>query len=290
MKKAIIAMLSCAILFTACAAPQNADFNLNIQAQAQTDEQTQEIEERGTITAVEARYTFEYEEREEVFCRESDGTVYASYKYRMPMMGLGNPDELSQEAREIAQRNVEAFNAQMSKALEDAVAFGKELANGEYSIDSGMPVADEKIMTVWQTGQVITIFADGYLYSGGAHPYVYTDSDTFDLTVGQFIDPAQIGDDPEAFRVQTATLLVACAQSLGEEYTAGYYDDYAEVIAQWSDATVLFREDGMTVIFSPYELGPYAMGPVELFLSYEELAEAIGAGGLAHLGIAQSGE
>ena len=41
----------------------------------------------------------------------------------------------------------------------------------------------------------------------------------------------------------------------------------------------------MTVTFSAYELGPYAMGPVELTLSYEVLAQAIGEGGLAHLGV-----
>ena len=190
----------------------------------------------------------------------------------------------------IAQRNVDAFNAHMSKVLEDAVAFGEELPR---EMDGGhfvMPMADEKTLTVSQTGQILNVLVNGYFYGGGAHPHAYSDSYTFDLTVGKFIDPAQIGDDPEVFRVQAAALLTAQAESLGEEYTAGYFDDYAEVIAQWSDATVLFGEDGMTVIFSPYEIGPYAMGPVELFLRYEELADAIGEGGLAHLGVAQTAE
>ena len=108
--------------------------------------------------------------------------------------------------------------------------------------------------------------------------------------MGQFIDPAQIGDDPETFRVQAAALLVAQAESLGEEYTSGYWDDYAEIISNWNETTVLFDENGMTVIFSAYELGPYAMGPVELQLTYGELAGVIGQGGLEHLGVVLDAE
>ena len=82
-----------------------------------------------------------------------------------------------------------------------------------------------------------------------------------------------------------AELLVAKAEGLGEDYTSGYWSDYAQIISRWNEAAVLFDETGMTVVFSAYELGPYAMGPVELVLTYEELADAIGEGGLAHLGV-----
>ena len=41
----------------------------------------------------------------------------------------------------------------------------------------------------------------------------------------------------------------------------------------------------MLVIFSRYELGPYSMGSVELRLSYEELADLVGPGGMARLGL-----
>lgn len=42
----------------------------------------------------------------------------------------------------------------------------------------------------------------------------------------------------------------------------------------------------MTVVYSPYELGPYAMGSVELFLSYSQLGDLLGEGGLERLGAA----
>ena len=88
------------------------------------------------------------------------------------------------------------------------------------------------------------------------------------------------------FRAKAAELLIAKAEGLGEEYTEGFWPDYADIISGWNEAAVLFDASGMTVIFSVYELGPYAMGPVELFLTYAELAEAIGEDGLAHLGAA----
>lgn len=34
----------------------------------------------------------------------------------------------------------------------------------------------------------------------------------------------------------------------------------------------------MTVVYSYYELGPYAMGPVEFFLSYDEIRDLLGPG------------
>ncbi len=233
-------------------------------------------------------YTYEDKVVSCQFTDEESGVLYAMYRYSVPMMRVENVDDLTEEALVIAQRNVESFNAQMQKLLDDAVVFGEEtaaaVAEGDFVQIGTTYATDEKELVVTQTGQILTIRADGYYYSGGAHPMVYTSSYLFDLVLGQFIDPTQIADDPEQFRTQTAELLVAQAESLGEEYTAGFWSDYVEIIGHWNDAAVLFDAEGMTVIFSVYELGPYAMGPVELFLPYEALADALGAGGLAHLG------
>ena len=50
---------------------------------------------------------------------------------------------------------------------------------------------------------------------------------------------------------------------------------------------MLFDGDGMLAVYSPYLLGPYSMGEVELRLTYEELAELAGPGALEHLGMGQ---
>ena len=276
-------LLICTVMLCACAAEEN-NSNTLVSDPAVPEQEKEEV-----VKSSDPVYRYEEQVASRKFTDEESGNIYATYSYSVPMMDIANADELTDEALAIAQRNVESFNTYMQEVLDKAVAFGEEtaqdLAGGSLAMHSGVPAADEKELTATQTGQVITVRTDGYFYSGGAHPYGYVDSYTFDLTVGQFIDPTQIGDDPEAFRVKAATLLVAQAESLGEEYTAGYWDDYAEIISHWNEAAVLFDDAGMTVIFSAYELGPYAMGPVELFLTYDELADAIGEGGLAHLGV-----
>lgn len=269
----LVALLLCLAMLCACGAKQPNN--------ASAPEAPQQEQKEKTSDPV---YSYEDILASKQFTDEESGKLYASYSYRVPMMRIANADNLTDDALAIAQRNTDAFNAQMQKILDDAVAFGEENTGEPTEHFFSMPAADEKELTVLQAGQILTVWADGYFHSGGAHPYVYNDSYTFDLALGQFIDPTQISDDPEAFRVKTAALLVAQAEGLGEDYTSGYWNDYEEIIAHWNEAAVRFDRNGMTVIFSAYELGPYAMGPVELFLTYEELADAIGEGGLAQLG------
>ena len=276
MKRRMIAFaLLCAMLLCGCSEQVSNDRS-----------QSQEPEQSVTVPA-EPIYGYAEETREHIFMDDSTGEIYASYKYTVLMLGIINEDELDEEKLALARHNVEVFNTRMQSILDDAVEYGEELAAEVNGVSFAMPLADEKTLAVTCAGQIMSVIVDGYFYGGGAHPYVYTQSYTFDLKLGQFIDPAQIGDDPETFRLKAAELLVAKADALGEDYTAGYWDDYAEIISHWNDAAVLFDEKGMTVTFSVYELGPYAMGPVELFVTYEELAEAIGAGGLEHLGVSK---
>ena len=277
----LAALLLCTALLCACGAQQ----------QNNTPDTADPVQEDvSPVKSSDPVYAYEDQLASRQFTDEESGNIYASYSYRVPMMRIANADELTEEALAIAQRNMESFNAYMQEVLDKAVAFGEEnaqsLEGGYFAMTSSIPAADEMEMSVVQVGQILTVRVDGYYYGGGAHPYVYTDSHTFDLSVGQFVDPTQIGDDPESFRVKAAALLVAQAESLGEDYTSGYWNDYAEIISRWNEATVWFDSRGMTVIFSAYELGPYAMGPVELFLTYAELADVIGEGGLTHLGVA----
>ncbi len=234
-------------------------------------------------------YGYEDITKEKSFTEEESGTVYASYRYIVPMLRVANADELTEESLTVAQRSTDAFNAKMQEILDESVAYGEEMAQwyveGETFSGTGLPLADEKVLSLSMTGSIISVMEDGYFYGGGAHPNSYTASYTFDLSTGEFIDPATIADDSEAFRIMAAALLVQKAESLGDDYTAGFFPDYAETISHWNERAVLFDKSGMTVIFSVYDIGPYAMGPVELHLTYPELAEMLGENGLARLGI-----
>ena len=223
-----------------------------------------------------------------------DGTVLAEYSYQLVTMSLGNPEELSADAEERAEQVVGSFNERMESRLSDAMSFGQELGDmAESAYESEMlPVAysDEATASVVRQGQIYSIRVDSSSFTGGAHPNSYTDSYLFDVVLGQFIDPAQVADDPVAFQTGAAKLLLEKAKELDTDVQSGYYPEYEDVIAHWYDGTVLFDKEGMTVVYSPYVLGPYALGTVELKVSYQEIEDLLGPGGQERLGIGSTEE
>lgn len=279
--KRILGLLILILMLTACV--QNSVPNQNIVPEETPALPQESIEEK--------KPQFDFDNTicaEDQLLRES-GEVAGYYSYCLPMMTVVNGNELSEKDRTEALRIAETFNARMNEVLEESVLYGKELLDAqkvlveEENVD--FIVCDECSATVRQNGQIVSVISQCYFYGGGVHPYSHTVTYTFDLSAGQFIDPAQIGDDPEYFRTVAAEALIRHAESLGEEYTEGFWADYRDIISRWNETAVYFDETGMTVIFSAYELGPYAMGPVELTLTYAELADMIGDGGLSHLGV-----
>ena len=218
-----------------------------------------------------------------------DGTELLEYSYQLLELSVVNPEAIAPEEKAAAQLNAENFNDQMAQRMAAAEEMMWEtLSNAQIAYEDGYfggVYTDETTASGLILGQIISVRLDNYSYSGGAHPHRFSLGSVFDLTAGRFIDPAQLADDPESFRVGVAALLVEKADAMGEEYTAGYWSDYREIIAQWNEGSVLFDENGMTVHYSPYEIGPYAMGDLDLFISYEELAPLMGPGGMAKLGV-----
>ena len=216
-----------------------------------------------------------------------DGTELMYYSYQLLTLSVPNLEELPAGAAETARHNVDNFNSKMTSLMDESVEVGQVMMEDVVQLYSeqgaaGIPFYDETSATCQQTGDILNVRVSGSSYAGGAHPNRCDVSYLFDLRSGQFIDPTQIADKPEAFRSGAAALLVEKAEAL-EEYRAHYWSDYAEIIEHWNEGTVLFDEDGMLVVYSPYLLGPYSMGEVELRLSYDELADLIGPGGLERL-------
>ena len=281
MKRIIVLFGVLTLLLTACT--QKTSLNQNVASEEPPAPSQEQVEKQVP------QYVFEGTFFAEDHILRDSGEVIGYYRYELPQMTVGNEGSLSEADRTAALHSAEVFNARMNELLEEAVRYGAEMLEDQKLLEEEEPVAfvvcDELSSTVYRSGQIVSVVSQCYFYGGGAHPNSYTLTHTFDLSAGQFIDPAQIGDDPEGFRVAAAELLIEHAESFDEDYTEGYWADYRDIISRWNETAVLFDEKGMTVIFSAYELGPYAMGPVELSLTYEELADVIGEGGLTHLGV-----
>lgn len=279
MKKAIAALLSAGLcLASACGAGRENTAPMPDRNTAQVPEYQEPDYRFDAVTTAER-------------IEAEDGTILARYSYQILSMSVSNLEKLSPEVQEAVERSVENFNKCMGDLLDRSLESGRELGNSAQELYEdeasfkAFPFYDETSIDSVVTGQIVSVRVDNASYAGGAHPGSYTSSYLFDLSVGQFIDASQIAEDPLAFQTGVAELLVEKAEALGEEYTAGYWENYRDIIRTWNEGTVLFSQEGMTVVYSPYELGPYAMGAVELFASYDELAELLGPGGLAHLGV-----
>ena len=183
-----------------------------------------------------------------------DGTELARYDYQLLSLSVPNLENLSPEEAEPAQRNIDNFNSKMVSIMEDSVHVGQDLGDAaQYDNDTfGLRTAyyDETTASAALLGQMVSVRID----------------------------------NTESFRTSAADLLLKRADAIPEN-EGNYWLDYKEIIAHWNEAAVLFDRDGMLVIYSPYDLGPYAMGDVELRLTWDEVKELAGKTSLEHFGI-----
>lgn len=209
--------------------------------------------------------------------------------YQLLHLTVAAPETLPPAEAEAARRNAEIFNTRMDDLMEDFTDHGAAVGR-----DAKKAYQDGYFLEAYYdgvtasgaiTGEIVSVRMDQSSYTGGAHPNSYASGCLFDLKSGQFIlDPAQLADDPAAFQTGAAEKLAEKAWAIRENRDA-YWQDYTEIISHWNEGVVLFDEEGMLVVYSTYELGPYAMGAVELRLSWEELAGLMGPAALTRFGV-----
>lgn len=279
-QRLIILLAACILLLAACAGLAASD---PVPAADQPEEPE----------AAEAYEAPEYEIVPFVFgnqvCSEDEAQeVIACFNYQTILLAVHNQEAISPEASDIAERNIEVFNSKMRAVNEDLAEQEAVIAAAAAETYQELgPLSweyeDNAEMNAVFCGDIVSACLYRGSYTGGAHPNQYAVSYMFDLEAGQFIDPIQLADDPEAFRTGAAALLLEKADA-HEPQEGNFWEDYAEVIARWNEGTVQFTEEGMRVIYSPYELGPYSMGEIELLLAWDELGPLVGPGGMERLG------
>ena len=273
MKKLVTALLAlCLCLLAACVGLEDAA-PAGQAPESPSDEEKPDYR----LETIEAQRSF----------AASDGTELASYAYALPTLSVANLERLPPEEAEPAQRAVDTFNEKMRGMLNTSVAWGEDVADSAAGVygDGYLTGSyyDESSYSANICGEIVSVRVDTASYTGGAHPNSYSAGYLFDLAAGQFINPTQLADEPEVFRSGAAQLLLEKAEAL--ESRGSYWSDYEEIISRWNEGTVLFDGEGMEVVYSHYELGPYAIGEVDLRLSYGEIEDLLGPGGLERLGV-----
>lgn len=284
MKKSLVVLLAaCILLLAACAGLAVSDpVPLAELPEAVPAETAYEEPEYGVTP---------FTSGDQIKSEDGEEQVLALYNYQIVLLELRNGEEVSPEDAEAAERTVEAFNGKMRSVLAELVEQGKAMGEDarEAYKEFGAPAEeyeDGAAVSAEFCGCVVSLCLERGSYTGGAHPNRYTVGYLFDLRSCQFIDPTQIAEDPETFRTGAAAVLLEQAEDHPER--ASFWEDYAEVIARWNEGTVLFDGEGMQVVYSPYELGPYAIGEVVFRLDWEELSPLIGESGMELLGEQQA--
>ena len=218
-----------------------------------------------------------------------DGTLLMTVSFQLPHLQAYADGTLIETpatpAQEEAMARVNTFNENFdqwresgdtAQSMEDA----KSLYQSFPDAFSNTSYCEEFTYTAYRTGSLISIAADYYSYLGGAHPNDVYFSWNFDLDSSTFLTIPELATDPQAFTLAVADMIEVQA---GERFASEpeyeglsisdiYWDNYRETIEKWgSDYAASFDADGLTVIFSAYELASYAHGPQEVHIPYAAL-------------------
>lgn len=218
-----------------------------------------------------------------------DGTLLMTVSFQLPHLQAYADGTLIETpatpAQEEAMARVNTFNENFNQwresgdtaqSMEDA----KSLYQSFPDAFSNTSYCEEFTYTAYRTGSLISITADYYSYLGGAHPNDVYFSWNFDLDSSTFLTIPELATDPQAFTLAVADMIEVQA---GERFASEpeyeglsisdvYWDNYRETIEKWgSDYAASFDADGLTVIFSAYELASYANGPQEFHIPYAAL-------------------
>lgn len=232
-------------------------------------------------------YAVETEVYEETVLDE-DGEALAVCSYELPALRVVREDGTALEAaggeaetRALAM--AETFNARFDQWKANPATL-RESAKEERAFreEAGLePVAytDELSCEVYQTDQLISVSGAYYTYTGGAHPNTFLMSWNFDLETGEFLESEVLDEGGDLREYVHGALLEQIqekAAELGGTAAELYWENYADILADWASYAVSFDAGGMTVAFSPYELAAYAAGPQVFHLSYEQLLPHLG--------------
>lgn len=152
--------------------------------------------------------------------------------------------------------------------------------------------AEELTFSSWQTEHLISIRAVYYSFTGSLHPNTILISWNFNLDSGKFMEPTEIAKDSTVFRTAVQNEIIRQMENKAvkenKKPTDIYWEDYAEIAANWADYAVSFGKDGMTIGFSRYEIASYAEGDQVFTVNYEFLRPYLSPSGQKMLQVPKS--
>ena len=166
------------------------------------------------------------------------------------------------------QRMIEKWSMNRNEELRDAAeelqAAKPEPSESfyEYYLSQGVSIAraDE---------QIVSLFDDVYMYTGGAHPMFSRAGVNFDAKSGKRLALKDIITDYPSFTKEAKNYVIT---ELEANYGDQLFNDYKETLEQlWASDTGLewyLDASGIVIVLGEYVVGPYVMGTTEIHLPY----------------------
>jgi hypothetical protein len=161
-----------------------------------------------------------------------------------------------------------------------AIAFGKDVVKDYREMERPMAAGAENYysagyeVTYTDPRLVSVIFSIG-TYTGGAHPNSGRGGLIFDLAGGRPLALADLFKNPEEAIADVSRRCRAEAEK--EDW--GLFDDPDFPAVVTDVGSWAFERDGFVILFDPYSVAPYAVGPHECRVAYTELAPLLKPGG-----------
>lgn len=142
--------------------------------------------------------------------------------------------------------------------------------------------ADELIVdSICRHYGLVSVWGVGYSNYGGAHGWESIQAWNFDLTTGEFLTldglDAQPSTDSALGESLTHTLAMAVLEQIDAQGLSEYYfEDYASYIFDLAaNASFYFNDKGMTIVFDPAVIAPYAASAQKFEIPFSHFYNAL---------------
>ena len=136
-----------------------------------------------------------------------------------------------------------------------------------YSIDES-----DKLLIMFQTSRLVTLAFDNYAYTGGAHGNYGSEFKVLDLTNNKVLELHDILTDDGIATLQPKLEVSFRKQfnlRAGDSLTeGGLFENKIE-----PNDNICVTGSGLEFVYNPYEIGPYVMGEIDIFIPFTELTQ-----------------
>lgn len=216
-------------------------------------------------------------------CEDCGELIYEYYIEGIQLYGDGDPviDRINEALTEEMAENSASMAERLSNYQTAGTAVGEHVCGSYTNRTTFESIVDGvtwyRFRKEGQDGEWNCLEVDysGYDYSGGVHGYPWRSHFLFDLSDGSQIGMSGVTDiDEEEFRTLAAEYTLA--DYLGENgdlYFETQEDVLTETVYQYVsfDCDMYLGAEGIVIEYSPYHLGPYGSGYIEVTVPYDKL-------------------